>query len=97
MSKLRLDPEDLRVQSFAVGPATAGQGTVRAHACSVAVPQDPYPRDGGGGEGGGGGGATSLETCAATCDASCWGSCAATCGDYTCDAAQLTCYEPNPP
>ena len=98
MRKIHLDPDALKVESFVTAPARGGGGTVRGHACSVPVPQEPDPRDGGNGDGGSGDtcAQSCWNTCAASCNGTCHLSCNATCYDYTCNVAQNTCYEPNP-
>jgi hypothetical protein len=96
MAKLRLDMEDLAVQSFDTsakldtrrgtvqGHATFGQDTCIGPTCRRCPPSD-----------GGTCGATCVNTCVNTCDdatcATCAASCAATCY-YTCDDASCdTC------
>ncbi|HEU0052026.1 MAG TPA: hypothetical protein VFQ39_02570 [Longimicrobium sp.] len=102
MKKLRLDMEDLRVESFqTAGGAGLSRGTVRGHAtlrhCTEFV---DCTIDFGCGTVGCGTGAAS---CNGTCDASCNGSCAscvATCGascngtcDATCASCGYSCYD----
>lgn len=93
MRKLRLERDDLRVDTFATsGSAASEQGTVRAHGGDGTVsydqPCEPVPHD-----------YTDVNcppytrgaTCAASCYGSCYGSCNASCYNtcYTCD--QNTC------
>ncbi|HEX6041029.1 hypothetical protein [Longimicrobium sp.] len=86
MKKLRLD--DLHVDTFATGPALAGEGTVRAHLpgsgpsydqpCEPIDPNytevncPPY---------------TAAASCNGTCYASCYGSC------NSCNNTCYTCYQ----
>lgn len=93
MKKLRLD--DLRVDTFATGPAPGSEGTVRAHGggpsfdepCEPLPPDytetcPPYTQ-----------GATCYASCNGSCADSCYGSCFNTC--YTCwqnTCEHSTCY-----
>lgn len=43
MKKLRLDPEALRVESFPIARPEELDGTVRAHAATLAPPSCPAP------------------------------------------------------
>jgi hypothetical protein len=105
MNKLKLDVDDLRVESFethrGVGPA---RGTVRAHATRLHCTEfvDCTIDFGcGTGTGTGTGGGTAIASCNGTCDASCNGSCAscaASCNgtcDVTCASCGFSCYDTN--
>lgn len=81
MKKLRLNPEDLTVETFAPVQSMAGGGTVRGHGDSVAVcdPEEPDSINvcatdpsicGSGGCG----------TAGATCGGTCGSTCGTTCG-----------------
>ena len=108
MKKLKLDMDDLRVESFhTAGAPTLKRGTVRGHAtlrhCTEFV--DCTIDFGCGTVGCGTGDCTNVASCNGTCDASCNGSCAscaATCGnscggtcDATCASCAYSCYETN--
>lgn len=88
--KLRLDLDQLAVESFAAG-AAAGTGTVHAH--RPFPPQEPASD----GYGECYTYAVSCNGSCASCVNSCWNTCAATCQscNYTCElSCHSVCYEP---
>jgi hypothetical protein len=87
MRKLRLEIEDLKVESFDAGAAEARKGTVRGRISIHCDPSSPDTCDGGQTcDGGlscaGGCGASGVNTCGYSCGGTC---------DYTCDTCTL-CY-----
>ena len=98
MRKLRLDLQELQVESFALESPHPAPGTVRGHDSEVLYPMDDY--DYGDGGGGGGGGAYTVGTCIGptfccpptwrpTCPATCYGTC-----PFTCDGPGGVCIIP---
>jgi hypothetical protein len=89
MSKLRLQLEDLMIDSFDTTPVQKGKGTVFGEQCTCytqcTCPGCPTCDASCNGTCA----ASCYGSCAATCDASCEDtcnySCAGTCGEYTCD------------
>lgn len=84
MNKLKLQLEELRIDSFDTSPAAKSKGTVFGEQCTcwTQCGQNTCP-----------GCPTCDATCNGTCDGTCDASCNGTCGGYSCDygSCYVTC------
>ncbi len=93
MSKLKLELDALRVESFETAPAGRGAGTVHGNQLETEISDivivgtdirvdcgswiDRCPSGTG--------------TCEDTCNESCWGTCGSTCDEYACQTVYPNC------